>query len=360
MWPNGFDNLRVSAGIAITGAAGTSLTAMQQHWCSRVAAVQAALSAAVAEKDTSHPKLQSLDDDSLADVLAAVVQQLHTLAPDVQVLVLPVLLPGGRVGHKVPGGRSGSSKLSAPRLLSLNVPYLVPLRHEWDQLQHLKQVLLMVGPPAAVRQLPTAGVAGTRDSSSRPVQGFHPPVSSDDRDAACANQQCQHAACGSGKQLLLQLQQQQQQKTAAGEAVEATRPLVKGVFSLQQLEQHWQQQALIGHSAGLQQGQGGQYVAGQQQHRRWDDAAWFQQQLARQEPDGVDAAVAVPEQVLLQCKQREAVGATHSDESNEQQVSPWGKGGVLPGYALEAVQGMLLSCMDRLAPTSGFQRAPTH
>ncbi|KAF6259390.1 hypothetical protein COO60DRAFT_1018542 [Scenedesmus sp. NREL 46B-D3] len=98
---------------------------------------------------SSSSSTRELDDDATAEAVAALVQQLPRTVPQVQLLVLPVVLPGGRVGQRLPGGRGGGgSRLSAPRLLSLNVPFLVPVRHAWEQLPCLRQVLLMVGPPA--------------------------------------------------------------------------------------------------------------------------------------------------------------------------------------------------------------------
>lgn len=313
------------------GGPASGLPAIQQVWRNQVAAVQAATAAAGAKQCASG---DDPEDDSLADVLAAVVKQLHVLAPDVQVLVLPVLLPGGRVGQRLPGGRSGSIRLSAPRLLSLNVPYLVPLRHEWDRLPHLKQVLLMVRPPAA---LPPAA------ASSAAVAGDDTKGAG--RDSSGWQLQCKTAAAAA---------------PSAGQILRAP-SLLRGVFSQQQLEQEWTQQALQQQQQLGTDGQLGQRT----DPEPWVDQAWFEQQLGQQENSGrtsgasaltCQSLAGTPRQFRAQgidslTRLHSAaadVDLEYSGGSSEASMSC--AAAVLPGYALEAIQGMLLSCMDRLAP----------
>jgi hypothetical protein len=197
---------------------------------------------------------------------------------------------------KQPRGSSstGCTRLSAPRLLSLNVPFLIPLRQVWDKLPNLRQVLLMVGSSSSSSSR-SNGAAGClwHDMS---LQGAH-------------------AGCGSGSlgmtslsnNVLVQQQQQQQRQQ-----------LVRGVFSLQQLEQQWQQEA---HWAAAHQDS--------------------QQQLDRQAEQQATsfADVSCMTGVAGQCR-GQPLNQTSAAET------------VLPGYAVEAVQGMILSCMDRCSSAS--------
>lgn len=331
-------------------APGLALLAAQQQWRTATAAVQAAISAVTGDRTNNIPTAH-LDDDCLASVLAEVVQQLHRLAPDVQILVLPILLPGGRVGQKVPRGSAAGSRLSAPRLLSLNVPYLVPLRYEWDDLPQLKQVLLLAGPPAALPQPAAVSVAGsTRARTGRDTAEL-------DKGGSC-----------SGKQLLERLQ-----LGVAREQVNfVSPPLVRGVFLQEHLEQQWHQQVV------------NQQV--NQQHdlqQQWDEDEWFQHQIGEQQQQHVD---------LLQCCWADATADTGQPALNAsdrqfccgidsvqtaanlmtsgvvagmreraaQVPEPSTQGAfasiqTMPGYAVEAVHGMLLSCMDRLGHNSCMQ-----
>jgi hypothetical protein len=108
--PNGVLNSSSSADVP--AAADSQLTAARQAWCQVRVAVQTALSAAAARKlsdavaaaggstnmlsDRNSFREGKLSEDDQAEVLAALIQQLPDLAPQLQLLVLPVVLPGGR------------------------------------------------------------------------------------------------------------------------------------------------------------------------------------------------------------------------------------------------------------------------
>lgn len=328
---------------------------MQQQWRSRTAAVQTALSTAVAEAagqgaaglGAAAATAAHLGDDGLAEVLAAVVKQLHVLAPEVQVLVLPVILPGGRVGQRVPGGKTSSSRLSAPRLLSLNVPFLVPLRYEWDRLQQLKQVLLVVGPPPA---LPVASTASVTDSGCSTHECPCSVISGS--SSSCSNSKGSNTGCRASGQHMsacndsgMQLLQRLQHRHSKAGTESTTGPLVRGVFSQQQLEQAWRQQVL----AQDVEHQLRQPALQEQQLQQWDDEAWFEQQRGQQQQksDGKLPAGEAGSELSMQSEHNIRRGLQQTPG-----VSLWGANVALPGYALEAVQGMLLSCMDRLAPAA--------
>jgi hypothetical protein len=97
-----------------------------------------------------------INSDFLGELLRVVTQRLPRLAPGCQLLVLPLLLPPGQAQgpgstrnmRSVPGKSSYSSgaAYSGPRLLNLNVPFLMPLRECWEQLPCLVQVVLVVSP----------------------------------------------------------------------------------------------------------------------------------------------------------------------------------------------------------------------
>jgi hypothetical protein len=310
-------------------AASQQLATAQQQWTAAVAAAAAVLQQALSQQPNTSSSRVDLDDDATAEAVAALVQQLATVVPQVQLIVLPIVLPGGRVGQRLPGGKGGSgSRLSAPRLLSLNVPFLVPMRHAWEQLQSLRQVLLMVGAPAPLpvvqqqqqQQQRQVDVAGLGCSSKHEKLGSCFTAGAG-ADAASYGQP------GMEDRSITQRQQQQQEEVCA------VGGMLRGVFSLQQLEQQWQQQVQLGSP-----------TVGSNQ---WDQEGWFDRELQSQDhqihhhqqqqqqqlgpPGGLaDAAV---------------VGLTVQSQTQQQQQQQQ----QLPGYALEAVQGMVLSCMDRQA-----------
>jgi hypothetical protein len=242
--------------------------------------------------------------------------------------------------------------------LSLNVPFLVPMRHAWEQLHSLRQVLLMVGQPAplpAVQQQQQqwqggpAGVGGTvsggGSSSSNQWCSFEAAGAAGGAAAAVAQ------LSGVPVSPAPQQQQQQQDTSAAG-------GMLRGVFSLQQLERQWQQQVQLGSP-----------TAG----RQWDQEGWFDQELQSQDkqqqqqqqhgnqhagiqgatPGGYGGAGAASGAGHLwvtdgvqQAGNADAAAAGYIPHSQAQQQQQQQQ---LPGYALEAVQGMVLSCMDRQA-----------
>jgi hypothetical protein len=107
-----------------------------------------------------------------------VTHRLPRLAPACQLLVLPLLLPpgqgqvagGARHMRTVPGKSSYSSgaAYSGPRLLNLNVPFLMPLRECWEQLPCLVKVVLVVSPGLTAM----AAAVGRAEAWDR-VQALH-------------------------------------------------------------------------------------------------------------------------------------------------------------------------------------------
>eukprot|EP00775_Hariotina_reticulata_P004148 gene4148-4397_t len=104
-----------SSARAPAAASGSQLTAARQSWHQVCVAVQTALSAATARKvaevaaadaaagsstDKSgcnnSSRCLKLSEDDQSEVLAALIRQLPDLAPQLQILILPVVLPGGR------------------------------------------------------------------------------------------------------------------------------------------------------------------------------------------------------------------------------------------------------------------------
>jgi hypothetical protein len=210
------------------------------------------------------------------------------------------------------------------------------MRHAWEQLHCLRQVLLMVGPPL---QLPTpvhkqqqqasASLGHPSDGSSG--QGYE-GVAAGGGNAVAAVQL-------SSMPQHLEAQQQQQQQQQQGASAGGT--MVRGVFSLQQLEQQWQQQVHLGSpsSSGCQE--------------RCGD--WLATELEQQQPrqhdsvrgatiGGADGSGTSGAPQGVQHARAAAAGVTASSQAQQQQQQQQ-----LPGYALEAVQGMVLSCMDRQA-----------
>jgi hypothetical protein len=320
-------------------AASQQLARAHEQWAVAAAAAAAALQQVLVQQQTGSSSSStaelSLDDDATAEAVSALVQQLAKVVPQVQLIVLPVVLPGGRVGQRLPGGKGGGgSRLSAPRLLSLNVPFLVPMRHAWEQLHRLRQVLLMVGPPlpmaTASQQQVSAGLGYRCDSSSDQESAV---AAAGAGDGGATEQQLNMSQHLSAQQQ----QQQQQQNGSAGGG------MVRGVFSLQQLEQQLQQQVHLGSSTPH-----GCLV----QCKDWFDAELEQQQ--QQQPGGAmsgatnGTAHGAGRFWAPQGPQHAggaAAGVTASSQAQQQQQQQQ----QLPGYALEAIQGMVLSCMDRQA-----------
>jgi hypothetical protein len=216
-----------------------------------------------------------------------------------------------RAAQRVPA--LGGSRLSAPKLLCLNVPFLMALRkHAWEQLPHLRHVLLMAGTPLPLplQHRPQAGVASSDVGSSGSSSGVA------------------GSACGMSGQ------------AAAGQAV------VQGTFTLQELEQQWQQQLHFEqHSpAGeldchYQQQQQQQQPPWQQQGQQlWEaeqEEQWFAQQVAQQ--NGLCSSNANGTQGVDSRGVHTGRGGAAAAE----------QGLVLSRAAVDALHDMVLSCMDR-------------
>lgn len=196
-----------------------------------------------------------------------------------------------RAAQRVPA--LGGSRLSAPKLLCLNVPFLMALRkHAWEQLPHLRHVLLMAGTPLPLpqQQQLLAGFAASDIGTSIGLVG---------------------SACGASGQ------------AAAGQAV------VQGTFNLQELEQQWRQQLRLPQSPA------GELDCQYQQQQLWEaeqEDQWFAQQVAQQHGmHSSSGSGAEGVGVHTGCN-----GAGGADQ-----------GLVLSRAAVDALHDMVLSCMDR-------------
>jgi hypothetical protein len=224
-----------------------------------------------------------------------------------------------RAAQRVPS--TGGSRLSAPKLLCLNVPFLVALRkYAWEQLPHLRHVLLMCGQPL-------------------PAPAVQPEV-----------------------------QQQQQQQQECEHMQQQGGQVVSGVFRLEDLEQQWQQQLHLGQASQQQQQQQQQE---QQQGQIWQarqEEEWFEQQMAEQRPTHKGPKVysmysmyqdSFNSMVAGDGGPGDAEGAGSSTAGAVQipklaaTAAAAGAGQKLSRAATDALHDMVHSCMDRSCSAQG-------
>jgi len=225
-----------------------------------------------------------------------------------------------RAAHRIPA--TGGSRLSAPKLLFLNVPFLMALRkHVWERMPQLRHVLLMVGPPLPLPAAPLKHPQQQHQQWRQQQHGWH----NAEEGACSAGGNSGASSDGQGCQESAGIALQQ---GANGAGV-----TVQGTFTLQQLEQQWQQQLQLGQCSdpGVQQQQ--------EQQRVWDpdqQDEWFEQQVAQQRRGGG-----------LRQEGLRSFSSSVGREGAGQGAAGADAAAALSRAAVDALHDMVHSCMDR-------------